>query len=350
LPYPVSANRANPSERYVDYTIPIVTPAIPGNYSLAAQLVHRKGNPYIRLIDDTLDPRTTDTCLNSKKTATTDVFFGDVLNITISVPNTGKNEVRNLSTVVSADPDGNGGGLNATQSGTEQHLFCDAPIKGGYDHEGFRQSTAGARGNVTHPEIPLVNAKDVLKWSRWGWGTGDYTASIKLNCNIIYKSTVLDYKKNLPGLTGIVETYEANNIEDGNEGGDSSGGGSGICNGPGTADYAEDLASAMNTVNQTNPNGIASALNTWDNSSAYLNEVALVLRSSGFNATTNVKNGNDNPNRGDLIAIWKQGDTGMERYDAIESGGATPGGDGSGPLRNKGQTDYTGDIPLTCGN
>ena len=67
--------------------------------------------------------------------------------------------------------------------------------------------TSGPSGSVTHPEIPLVNARDVLKWSG-KLGIFKYAAHVKLNCNIIYKSNVLDYKQDLPGTTNVTEPYE----------------------------------------------------------------------------------------------------------------------------------------------
>lgn len=104
----------------------------------------------------------------------------------------------------------NPGGRSSTylDKGTEQNLFCDFPIQGGYDHESFRHANDNKNGKgVTHPEIPYVNAKDVLKWARWGGIFGNYTADINMNCDIIYKSNVLDYKGNLPGTINIVEPY-----------------------------------------------------------------------------------------------------------------------------------------------
>ena len=83
--------------------------------------------------------------------------------------------------------------------------------------------------------------------------------------------------------------------------------------------YAGDLMGAMNTVLSANPT-LAGSPNTTANSFAFL---ALVAQNppSGFNVTDQVLNGNDNTNRGDLLAIWKNGDSKMERYDVIASSG-----------------------------
>ncbi len=122
------------------------------------------------------------------------------------------------------------------------------------------------------------------------------------------------------------------------------GGGTGVCrNSGGNPDYAGALRTATDAVLATNSGGIADALNTTANGFTILNLISTKLRETGFNATTNVKNGNDNPNTGDLIAVWKSGDTTIERYDAITDSGA-----GSTPLRNVMTTQFTGDIPLSC--
>jgi len=114
----------------------------------------------------------------------------------------------------------------------------------------------------------------------------------------------------------------------------------------GTADYAGNLRTAIDAVIAENPNGIADALNTTTNSFAFLNLVAQKLQADGLNATTNVKNGNDNPNTGDLIAVWKSGDSTIERYDAVINAGA-----GDMPMRDAATAgQFTGDIPLSCLN
>lgn len=142
---------------------------------------------------------------------------------------------------------------------------------------------------------------------------------------------------NIPGL----KTSGTNT----NTGTPNGGNPNAICGdkGVGSADYSGELRSAINAVLAANPEGVADALNTSANGFKILGFVATELKKSGFNATTNVKNGNDNPNQGDLIALWRSSDTTVERYDTISSSGA-----GNEPLRNKMLTDYTGDIPLSC--
>ncbi len=131
---------------------------------------------------------------------------------------------------------------STTIGNTEKEIYCDAPIKGGYNHETFDHKNddpgrgilgailggagavatggisvvvggvagalSGSSGNpITHPEVPYVNANDVLKWRRWGGIFGNYTVDIELSCNIIWKANVLDYKGNLPGTTQIGNDY-----------------------------------------------------------------------------------------------------------------------------------------------
>ena len=123
------------------------------------------------------------------------------------------------------------------------------------------------------------------------------------------------------------------------------GGGGGVCRDQGgTPNYAGDLQNAMNEVRNKNPDSIMGKANTKTNSFAYLNYVIEELKSAGFNAAANVLNGNDNPNNGDLIAVWREGDSTIERYDVISDVGS-----GSMPLTRAVTTPiYTGDIPLTC--
>ena len=130
-------------------------------------------------------------------------------------------------------------------------------------------------------------------------------------------------------------------------GGGGGGGGDGECadNGDGTPNYSGALINAINIVIDANAGGIADELNTEENGFIILSYVATALQQTGYNATTNVKNGNDNPNRGDLIAVWRSGDTTIERYDAITDSGA-----GNQPLRNVMGANFVGDIPLSCVN
>jgi hypothetical protein len=121
------------------------------------------------------------------------------------------------------------------------------------------------------------------------------------------------------------------------------GGGSGPCaHVQGSPDYDSDLEDAINEVIAVNPGGIADAMNTTDNSEDFLNEVASVLQSRGFESTSEVLNGNGNDSStNDIIAIWQSGDTLLERYDVIIGAGA-----GNTALRDAIGIQYTGDIPV----
>jgi hypothetical protein len=107
--------------------------------------------------------------------------------------------------------------------------------------------------------------------------------------------------------------------------------------------YADALLGAMNKVLDANPD-LANSQNIDENNFAFL---ALVAANppAGFNVTDQVLNGHDNPNTGDLLAIWKTGDAKMERYDVIKEHG-----DGGSPLSKFITTNFTGRIPLDCTN
>jgi hypothetical protein len=85
--------------------------------------------------------------------------------------------------------------VNGIPGNSEQSLFCDLPIVGGYSHQSF-VNTSG----VTYPQIPLVNAKNV--------STGAKTTNVLVSCNIIYNATLLDYKGSLPGITPPAAPYK----------------------------------------------------------------------------------------------------------------------------------------------
>lgn len=99
------------------------------------------------------------------------------------------------------------GEINGISINSEQAIFCSLPIIGGYNHESFKNSTG-----ITHPDLPMVNAKNVLtykvKGGFLGLETENRKVDIQMSCNVIYKSTTLDYKGSLPGYTPIIETYE----------------------------------------------------------------------------------------------------------------------------------------------
>lgn len=128
---------------------------------------------------------------------------------------------------------------------------------------------------------------------------------------------------------------------DNDESSGGGGGGGGACAGTGTARYASALRAAMDTVIASNPGGIADQPNTSTNTFIFFGYVRTELQNAGFQGTSNVLNGNGNPNSGDLMAVFLTGDTLMDRYDAIIALG-------SGTLiRNSTATQFTGQVPIS---
>ncbi len=107
--------------------------------------------------------------------------------------------------------------------------------------------------------------------------------------------------------------------------------------------YAGALRQAMDAVLAANPS-VANLPNTEandrGNARTFLALVETQLISMGYQATDEVLNGNGNPSTGDIIAVWKTGDSEMERYDAISGSAATVG--------QAAQTNFAGFIPLNC--
>lgn len=253
------------------------------------------------------------------------------------------------------------GGANTSADGscTERQMFCSYPIHGGYAHDPFNTNKSFADYNgpdVTHPEIPLVNASRVIYGNDcgfagarcWFGGTGELTADIKISCDAIYNATPLDYKGSIPGAN--TQTY----IRPPNE--EESGRGGGQCADTGNKHQAA-LRSAIDAVIAANPS-VANLPNIEDGSSGrglkangkiFLTLVAEYINTSGgsLRATAEVLNGNNNTSTGDIIAVWRAEDSVMERYDAMA--GATQRPDGSWPTVGEGaQTNFEGFIPLNC--
>jgi len=110
--------------------------------------------------------------------------------------------------------------------------------------------------------------------------------------------------------------------------------------------YTSELRNAMDATITENPSvanlpNIEDANGKKENAKTFLVLVATKLKSTGFNATAEVLNGNDNLSTGDIIALWKEGDMKMERYDAIQ-------GDPQKTVGSASQTIFTGLIPLNC--
>ncbi|MBI5139583.1 hypothetical protein HZA26_03165 [Candidatus Nomurabacteria bacterium] len=192
-----------------------------------------------------------------------------------------------------------------TTPGTEEELFCSRPIAGGYQHDTFRTTTG------THPEIPLVNSKDVLKW-RGKLGLFGHSANIQLNCKTIYKSFVTDYKKDLPGVINpqwYIDTDVA--VDPGGVGG-------GSCShllSDGAGIMEADVKSAMNAV-LNDP--------AWADSTdgrGFRDEVVSWLNSHGFKAAAG-HNGNCNSSNNNL-AIQVNSTTG-ELYDIFRESKGDP--------------------------
>jgi hypothetical protein len=115
---------------------------------------------------------------------------------------------------------------------------------------------------------------------------------------------------------------------------------------PTTGKYTVELRDAMDATITENPSvanlpNIEDANGKKENAKTFLVLVATKLKSTGFDATAEVLNGNDNPSTGDIIALWKEGDAKMERYDAIQ-------GDPQKTVGSASQTIFAGLIPLNC--
>ncbi len=122
--------------------------------------------------------------------------------------------------------------------------------------------------------------------------------------------------------------------------------GGGTCADPGntTANYAAQLNTAESTVLNNNPT-LANSLNDIPNSTEFVSAVALQLKSSGMEASSSVKSGNDVTHTENYVAVWQSQDIAIERYEAVNHAG-----DGDMTIKNAAQAEYSGDIPLTCAN
>jgi len=127
-----------------------------------------------------------------------DVSNDTTLEATISELNSTifkKNQLEQMATECAAERTQRGwqnpGGAASVSSvlgnASEQVIFCDAPIVGGYSHESF------VNPNVpTFPRVPLVNAQNIL--------IGTESVDVNLSCSIIFRASVLDYKGDLPSF------------------------------------------------------------------------------------------------------------------------------------------------------
>ncbi len=223
--------------------------------------------------------------------------------------------------------------LSADKPGTEFEIFCARPIIGGYQHEAFR--TPNISGNLqaitklmpfvnTYKNLPLVNAKEIQKW-RSAWGTiltlglgGQRKIDIEINCNIVFKANVLDYKQDLPGNT-IPETYE-----------DLDAGGGGFtcetCAEKNQTDpYQNDVRVAAREYLAAHPeiadlpsyNAADGGSDEGEAAVARLRDGTIaILKTKGFNATTS-----GNPPYPQVVTVWKNGDADKSVYRVAAGGG-----------------------------
>ncbi|KND47994.1 MAG: hypothetical protein AB201_00105 [Parcubacteria bacterium C7867-006] len=122
------------------------------------------------------------------------------------------------------------------------------------------------------------------------------------------------------------------------------GGGGGRCSDPGgtVANYTSAVINAEGAVLNNNP-ALASSLNTVSNSESFVSLVASELRNAGYESSSTVLSGNDVVHTENYVAVWRSGDTAIERYEAVNHAG-----DGDMTIRNAAQAQYSGDILISC--
>jgi len=106
---------------------------------------------------------------------------------------------------------GGPGSVFISSGKTEEALFCSLPIAGGYTHKQF------VNGNVTYPEIPLVNGRNVLTYQTITIMSAlesfansllfyfhspmiDAYWSVEVSCDNIFNASTTAYKGDLPGV------------------------------------------------------------------------------------------------------------------------------------------------------
>lgn len=228
----------------------------------------------------------------------------------------------------------------------EQFYFCDTPIWQGYTHNMFHAYDwqKGKNGSMV-PPLPMVNARNVLQWDKWLWGTGSKHVDVDLNCDIIFNSTPLDYKGTIPGMTTVTQPPIEITSLSRDATPTSGGGGGGRCADPGNtnANYAGELQGAIDNVLNSNP-VLADTINDAGPAGQFIDLVAAELGNFGLNGSGNILNGNGNPSKSNIIGVWRSGDSLMERYEIVNHVG-----DGVETIRQTAQSDdFSGDIPLNC--
>jgi hypothetical protein len=210
---------------------------------------------------------------------------------------------------------------------TELALFCSNPIKGGYTHEPFNGP------DTTRPRLPMVNARNVYSNSSF-FGLRTSRVNIEMQCPIIFRAADIEYKGNLMGPVGDLDLIDLEDFQDGDQCADTGN------------KYTSDLRKAMDAVLAANPD-VANLPNIEDsngykaNGYRFMQLVEAELKSNGLNATADVLNGNNNRSKGDIIAIWKDRDEFMERYDTLL-------GDNDKTIAEAAITDFKGFIPKDC--
>ena len=223
-------------------------------------------------------------------------------------------------------------GLDDPAYFSEIALYCFGPINNGASHPYFTNTKP-----VSYPQLLLVNARKVGRDNVPS--RPDKDIHVEISCGAFYQASPLDYKGSIPGFTGQLDIV---NRSVGNPGG-----GGGQCTDTGNK-YGGTLSSAIAAVIAANPTE-ANAQNLEDSSGVkanariFLDLVAAYINSQGggYNATADVLNGNNNPSTGDIIAIWKTGDSMMERYDAIAGNDTITVGQAA-------QTNFDAFIPFNC--
>ena len=122
----------------------------------------------------------------------------------------------------------------------------------------------------------------------------------------------------------------------------SCGGSDPICSGDCSSEnHTSEINSANAAVLDNNPR-FQTDFNTLPNRLGFINAVVAELNSRpGINSVIPL-NGNGNPTTGVLVAVWKDGDTTMERYDVLA------GGVPNDVINGLEQALFEGDIPFSC--
>ena len=106
--------------------------------------------------------------------------------------------------------------------------------------------------------------------------------------------------------------------------------------------HATTITNAKQTVFQNNP-VLASNSNTSFNQTLYVDSMIAELINSGLNATAGVFDSNNSPSTFDVIGVWADGDSLIERYDILDNQS-----NGSKLMTQVATVQYLLHIPLAC--